>query len=377
MRSKTLFHTPNALRPHLAIIVIAFILSSCHTGRYFYWNLADTQDYKRFPSLSIQPSDQPKALPVAGNFVSPDFSQIYHGRFRNLEHLLSATSSLAFLIIHKDTILYEAYLQNYDSSSLIPSFSIAKSFVSVMVGLALRDGYIQDVDDPVTKYLPAGFDPSLQSVRVKDLLNMRAGLNFTEAYRTPFSPMAKYYYGRHLDKYVKDLRIVDEPGRKYEYQSAATQLLGLAIEYSSGKHLIEYLEESLWQPAGMANEATWSLDRKNGRGKHFCCLNATPRDFARFGVLLANEGKYNGEEVIPASWLEAMRQADPAFVDSQSYPYSYQWRITPEGGMFATGILGQYIYIHPGKDVVIVRMGRKSGNLDWGVLFRHLAVSIP
>lgn len=371
-------HLPTSRKPILFTIkclaasLFILALNSCHVGRYFYWNLAGIEDQGRFKSVGIEASQHPMPLYQGTPFQPKAIDNLYQGRYPDFNHLLKETSTIAFIIIRHDSLIHEKYLGGYDSLSVLSSFSVAKSFISALIGIALEEGKIHNIQDPVSNYLREGYHPSLQKLRVIDLLNMQAGLNFREAYTTPFSPMAKYYYGRQLDRYVRKLEVINQPGTAYDYQSAATQLLGLVLEQATGQSVMEYLEDKIWKPAGMAHPASWSIDKRDGRGKFFCCLNTTPRDLARFGILYTRKpGKE--AEIIPPSWIESTRKPIEGMVDGQGYPYAYQWRITPEGGLFAKGILGQYIYVHPEKEVVIVRLGKKSANLDWGVLFAHIA----
>lgn len=165
-----------------------------------------------------------------------------------------------------------------------------------------------------------------------------------------------------------------EPGKKFEYSSGDSQLLGLILERSlKGTTVTSYLQEKLWTPLGMEFDASWSIDRKNnGLEKTFCCINARARDYAKLGKLYKNKGKWNGKQIVSEKWITQSTQKDTT-EGSVSY-YQYQWWLpTPNEDFMAQGILGQYIYVHPTKDLIIVRLGKKNGNADWWSIFTSLA----
>ncbi|MEI7983558.1 MAG: serine hydrolase, partial [Bacteroidota bacterium] len=216
-------------------------------------------------------------------------------------------------------------------------------------------------------------DAGFRNVTFKDLLEMRSGISFTEGYSNPFGSMAKFYYGLDLKKYTLALKIQDSAGAYYNYQSANTQLLAMALEKATGKSLSRYLEEKIWQPMGAEYPATWSVDSKSDQQiKAFCCINARAIDFAKFGQLFLDRGKTGEMSVIPTSWVSESLTIQTDSRDSEGIPYTYHWRVTEDGDFFAKGILGQYIYVCPEKRIVIVRFGKKSADISWARYFRNL-----
>ncbi|HOO47494.1 MAG TPA: serine hydrolase domain-containing protein, partial [Deltaproteobacteria bacterium] len=224
-------------------------MTSCHVGRYFWRNVADINDYRIFPADTIaaaasarhfaqsaSPADDP---PKAGLNTSLD-----------LIRLLELTRSTAFLVLENDTLRMQWYGEGFDSTSILPSFSIAKSVLSVSIAMAVAEGSLPSIETRVQRYLPEGMDTSLGKLSFRHLLDMRAGLNFKERYHTPFSPMAKFYYGRRLHRYMRNLRVIREPGHEYEYQGAASQIAGIALEQAIGRSYCEFLSERLFEPAG-------------------------------------------------------------------------------------------------------------------------------
>ncbi|MBN3036227.1 MAG: serine hydrolase [Bacteroidales bacterium] len=365
-------------RISMQVIILAICLSwmtmGCHVGRYFIWNFADLNDYRRFPSLPVH-SSQDDRHDLTYKERAIQLPETYSGQYEHLDIFLEKHSTVAFLVVQRDTLIYERYFTGYDQRSVIPSFSISKVFVSALTGIALNEGYIGDVHQPVTDYLTWLDSSQFGNVTLEHLLNMRSGIQFSESYISPFSEMAKYYYGRDLTKSLHRLKTgSDEPGRSYEYVSVNTLLLGLVIEEAAGMKLSSYLETKIWKPLGMESDATWSVDSKpHNTIKSFCCLNAVPRDFARFGMLYLNDGNWAGRQIIPADWVKRSTSVMNDSRDDQGYPYTYSWRVMEQGAFFAKGILGQYIWVCPEKDLVMVRMGKKYSGTDWAMFCWELS----
>ena len=292
--------------------------------RTIYWNIADVDDYKKFPEVQV-PNKAPvfNFIPGSKNIVLPkEYFEKY--QTSDLDDFLKQSGSLAFIVIRNDTLLKERYFNGYSRSSIFPSFSVAKSFVSALTGIAVQEGWISNVQDPVTKYIPDMKDKRFREVSLENLLNMRAGLCFDESNILPGAALPSLYYGRNLAQLVKNMHIENPPDSVYQYQSVNTQILAMVLENASGKKMEELLAERIWQPLGMEFPASWSIDsKKNGNVKAFCCLNARAIDFAKFGRLYLNNGYWDGVQIIPVSWIERTRQIVNDSRDSQNYPYSY------------------------------------------------------
>jgi CubicO group peptidase (beta-lactamase class C family) len=351
------------------------MLSSCQVGRYIKWNFADINDFKKFPADTIRTSPPFyyfKYTDTCFKVTLPETFKSNEGTI-GFEDFLESNHSKAFLIIRNDSVIFEKYFDNYEHTTLFPGFSITKSFLSAMVGLAIEEGYIKSIDQPVTDFLPELKDKKFRKVTIEDLLSMRSGIKFVEGYSNPFGGMAKFYYGRNLRKYTLKLKIESEPGEVYKYQSANSQLLAMVVEKATGKRISEYLEEKIWKPVGMEFIGTWNVDSKKFReNKGFCCINARTIDFAKFGQLYLNRGKINDQQVIPENWvIESLRVRHDSR-DSQGFRYTYSWRVLENGDFFAKGILGEFIYVCPEKKIVFVRIGNKSSDLVWPDLFQEI-----
>jgi CubicO group peptidase (beta-lactamase class C family) len=338
-------------------------------------NTADVNDYKRFPAYTINKSDHTFNFKVQEKETVPELPDtlINKDRYEHFDQFLEDHKTHAFLIIRNDTILYERYFDGKSETDKMPSFSIAKAFVSALTGIAVEEGYIKDVNDPVTDYLNGFRHEGFDQVSIQNLLNMRSGIHFSETYYNPFGHAAKFYYGRNLRKYTYHLKVKNTPGVEYHYNSANPMILAMIIEQSTGMKFTEYFEKKIWSRMGSAFDASWNYDSEaHGMIKAFCCINATARDFARFGRLYLNEGKNNSTQVIPAEWIAYTMRIHNDSRDSEDYPYTYYWRVLENGNMFAKGILGQYIYLIPSRNIVIVRMGKKQSKISWSRLIGEI-----
>lgn len=358
-------------------ILLFSSLTSCHIGRFFYYNFADAKDYKKFPYQEIKRDSLSVYKPVfAVNKTSQNSTLEIEqdGNSQPLDQYLAKHKTLAFLIIKNDTLIYEAYFNGYDSSSIIPVFSIAKSYISALVGIALEKGLIQDIEDSMTTYIPELQGKGFDKISLKNLLEMQSGLNYKEKYSSPFADMAKYYYGTNLDKYVQKLKLAETPGISYNYQSVNTLLLGISLENATGKSPAKLLEEWIWQKTNMEFDASWSVDsKKNMRIKAFCCINLRARDLAKFGKLYLDNGMWNNEQIISQSWIEESLHISNNSRDSDGYPYTYHWRSLEDSSFFAKGVLGQYLFVDQKKDLIFVRLGKSSDKINWPEVFRDLA----
>jgi CubicO group peptidase (beta-lactamase class C family) len=290
----------------LLLFIVVFILSSCHVGRYVYWNFADINDFKKFPLDTLHNAPPSYHFNYSGNDCEiklPESFKTNDGP-SSFEKFLESKHTTAFLIIRNNSIIYEKYFGRYEHTTVFPGFSITKSFLSALVGIAIDEGYIKSIHQPVTDFLPELKDERFRKVTIEDLLSMRSGIRFVEGYSNPFGGMAKFYYGRNLRKYTLKLKVESEPGTVYKYQSANSQLLAMVIEKATGKRISEYLEEKIWKRIGMESFGTWNVDSKKFReNKGFCCINARTVDFAKFGQLYLDLGKMNDQQVIPEDWI--------------------------------------------------------------------------
>lgn len=241
---------------------------------------------------------------------------------------------------------------------------MAKSIVSLLVGVALKEGKISSLDDPAGKYIPEFKEGEKARVTVKDLLTMSSGSDFDESYWNPFSITAELYYGRDIYKTATMVHIVHPPGTIHKYKSGDTQLLGIILQKVYGQNLATLASEKLWQPLGAEHPALWSTDHPGGYEKAYCCFNSNTRDFARLGKLMLDSGKWNGIPVIDSAYWAA--SIHPCGIPEPSGGpcdyYGYQWWLDPlhPGIFYARGILGQYIIVIPSRKRIIVHLGKMT-----------------
>ena len=251
-------------------------------------------DYPNFDNRTIK-AGKPQAWPEHSAYNSVQATQ-------KLQQTNESLGTVAFLIIKNDSIWYESYADGYSATSKTNSFSMAKSVTSALLGKAIRDGYIKNLEQPVADFFPQ-FDKRLT---VGDLSSMASGLNWQEDYYNPFGMTAQSYLDENIRKIILDLKVVEQPGEKFKYLSGNTELLGMVIEKATQKSLSNYLSESFWQPLGMHENALWQLDsEESGMEKAFCCLASNARDFAKF-VSLENEQDFFCESVILFDCLTLM-----------------------------------------------------------------------
>lgn len=265
--------------------------------------------------------------------------------------------TVAYLIIKNDSIWYENYAPEYGSSSQTNSFSMAKSITVAMMAKAIEDGYIKSLDQPIGDFYDAYKN---DATTVGDLASMASGLDWDESYKSPFSVTARAYYDDDLSETILNQKVVDAPGIGYKYLSGNTQLLGMIVQKATGTSLADYLSESFWKPMGMRHDALWQVDDSDKRlAKTYCCIASNARDFAKFGKLFKNNGRWNGKQLLDSSFVQ---KATRARFDGEPYGYGFWISDHLDKHIFVMrGILGQYVIVIPEDDLIIVRLGHERG----------------
>ena len=352
----------------LVFAAIGLLCSSCLVGRFVWYNFSNITDYKIFPARPLAKSPQPFRF-------AENSTALTHETGAYLDSLASHTPTVALLVIRNDTLLYEKYFRHYEAGSVVASFSMAKSYISALVGIAIAEGALKSVDDKITDYLPElASRPGFNKITIRHLLQMTSGIQANESYFNPFGQAARLYYGKDLRGYLTHLKTDYEPGTKFAYRSVNPQVLGWILERATKKTVTAYFYEKLWQPMGMEYDASWSLDhREDGLEKTYCCLNARARDFAKFGRLYLHKGNWNGRQLVPENWVKESTKIDTEA--GSVWYYQYQWWLTnqQEGNFTANGLHGQYIYVNPKHNIVIVRLGEKSGKVNWFAALEKMA----
>ena len=321
--------------------------------------------HRIFPTKRVKKSPQPFTFEY-GDFQLPaEFH--YKGETLNTRQFIEDTGTTGLLVLHKDRIVFEEYRLGQTPQTTSISWSVGKSFVSALFGIALHEGYIDSIEQAVTDYVPELKGSGYDGVRIKDVLQMSSGVKFNEDYADFHADINRF--GRHLalgaslDRFSASLVRENPPGKFHHYVSIDTQVLGMILARATGTTLSDYLETRLWQKIGTEADALWITDDK-GMELALGGLNITLRDYARLGRLYLNEGNWNGEQIIPVQWVRDSIAPDAPHLQPGLNPlstnlmgYGYQWWIpeTPRGDFLAIGIYNQFIYVNPGSALVVVK----------------------
>lgn len=286
-----------------------------------------------------------------------------------LDDFLALTHTRAFLVVHRGRLVVERYFDGATQDTRFPSFSLSKSIISGLVGIASERQLIS-VQDRLEKFLPpSALDPAYRNVTVEQLLDMRSGIDVAENYDSLAAPIVQMYLSTDLDRFIAGrhgLRFT--PGSAFEYRSVDYQVLGRVLAAATGMPVSRYLEQALWTPLGAEQGASWSVDSaRHGVEKAFCCFNATARDFAKLGALYLNQGAWQGRQLMAPNWFAAQDQ--PTGLDERrGLGYRKGWWIPPgdraDHDYFAGGIHGQFIYVNPARSVVIVKLSEHEVEAD-------------
>lgn len=275
---------------------------------------------------------------------------------KNLVKDLKDTNSASFLVIKNGKLIHEEYWDGYTQRSKTNSFSVAKGVTVMLLGKAIEENKIESENQKFSDFFGSYSNIEFaKNLTLKELASMEAGLDWQEDYQNPFLPNAKAYYGRSLEEAVFLRKFKNEPGKKFEYQSGATQMLGFALRKSLHRTLTDYASEKFWKPLGMEENASWSTD-DFGMEKAFCCIHSTSRDFAKLGQLFLNDGKFQEMQILEKSFVEKMRT--PTKLSNGIYGMGL-W-VNNDVAIkhyYFQGLYGQYIIVVPDKQLVIVRTG--------------------
>ena len=370
------------MKQYILILIGISCLQSCVVTKSIKYGNASVDDYSVFEQDTIASglrtfefSDAQQKSPLIDTLKF----DIYFSKANTLLDLtLRETMDYidvpsAAIIIQNDTILFEHYSGGWDRDSQSCIFSVTKTVTSLLCGIALKDGYIKSLSDPVTDYIPElkDADPMFSQLKINHLLDMTAGLKFNEDYSwNPFSKMAKLYMGNNTLKVLKSLKFTNTPGENFSYDSATTAILGIVIERATGKPYAQYLSKKVWQPLGMECDALIGLDsKKSHTAKSFAGLTTNVRDLAKIGKLFLNKGIYDGVQIVDSAFVKRCLSTHTAGISGKAqreYSYSWYWGIADEVGgkrkFFNTlEELEQYYKNHPEKKVYQIKKNLNNG----------------
>ena len=269
----------------------------------------------------------------------------------------------AYVVIQNDTIIGEKYYEDYSVNSSTNSFSMAKTFVSLMMAKAYEQGYIKSLEDKVVDYIPDLKGEFANDVKIIDLAAMTSGLEWDEGTSNPFSPVAKQYFYEDVVKLMLDQPFIDAPGTNYHYSSGNTQILSMVIEKATGTKTNDYFEKEFWSKINPDNDAYWQIDSKeSGNVKSFCCFHSNARDFSRLGKLYLDNGSWNGSQIIDSTFIK--KSTKPYLDNFDAYGIGV-WLSNYKDLKISlmSGHQGQYVIMIPEKKLIITRLGKRDVDL--------------
>jgi CubicO group peptidase (beta-lactamase class C family) len=327
-----------------------------------------------FPTSTMTPSPTPAPFTEGDRITLPD-QHMFEGSARNSADFLAATDTMALLVLKDGKVVYENYADWGGADRHWMSMSVAKSFISATMGIAVDEGLIGSIEEKVTDYRPEFAGSAYDGVRIKDVLQMSSGAQWNEDYSDPESDIVRFATvmatGSSFDGFAPTLPRAREPGSFNLYNSTDTQVLGMVLTKAVGRSITSYMQEKLWHPLGMENPGYWITD-DFGMEMAFGGLNATARDYAKIGELFRNRGLANGRRIVSEDWVKAsvtpdaphLMPGDTGLSDSL-LGYGYQWWVPEgdEGEYSAIGVYNQFVYVNPTRNVTIVKL---SANQNYG-----------
>ena len=354
----------------ILIITIGFIVfTDNYYGRIIRWNIPDVYDYQKFPSVEI--SNANTVFRYHKNQKSEIISEMKfknnEGTLKSLNQIIDETKTNSLIIIQNDTIIYEQYFNEQNRESLCKSFSATKSILSMLIGIAIEEGYINNVNEPLKNYIHDFKNKALGEITIEQCLNQTTGIKYDNRFSFS-SDKPKFYYTINVRKLIKNVELENKPGTRWHNAEYNVLLLGAVLENATNTSISEYLQEKIWKPIGMEYPATFSIDSKKYKFEHTADgLNARAIDYAKIGSLMLENGYWNGQQIIPSDWIKKSTSLEGSLItDWDNLNYKYLWwlnRVT--GDYHAAGHFGQYIFVSPRSNMVMVRFGEKKGDIPW------------
>jgi len=358
----------------LGLLIWATLFSSCsrlsHVIHLFdedkiVENFRTLQNH--FPTKTMPASTNPYHFPKGNPYELPT-SFNYQNESVASSFFMEGSKTTGFIVIQNDSIVLEEYFLGNSESTQNISWSVAKSFIATIFGIAIDEGYIKSVDQKVEEYVPELIGSGYEGVSIKDVLQMSSGVAFDEDYGKFFSDINRwgrtFAFGGSQNKFASKMKRERTPGTYHKYVSIDTHVLGMILSNATGQSITNYMHEKLWEPLGMEHDGLWGVDKK-GMEVALCGMIVTLRDYAKLGVLYANEGRWNNEQIVSKSWIEDATTTTEAHLIPGENPlsnhdlgYGYQWWLLDgvDGEFLAQGVYNQNIYVNPSTNTVIVKL---------------------
>ncbi|MGL4344019.1 MAG: serine hydrolase domain-containing protein [Cellulosilyticaceae bacterium] len=338
-----------------------------HTFQNMY-HIQPTHEIQKGEGISRFETDL-APLPKDFTFKDEDFS---------IETFLKETQTSGLLVLQDDAIKHEAYTLGSDEETLFASNSMGKSFVSALMGIAISEGYIKSVDEPIERYIPEFRGTDIGEVPIKACLQMASGINFDEEKDMSHYSM-RTLLGKPAMEIIAKVGMKEAPYTYRRYLSINTEILGEIIRNATGYSLSEYMEEKLWKKLGTERNAFWTLS--NQKELAMGGLSISLRDYARFAKLYLNHGQWEGEQIIPEDWVQASTDISAPYAqpgaNNDTYNaigYGYQWWVPEgdEGEFLAIGVYSQWIYVNRARQIVIVKTSADPGFMAKDYELKHV-----
>lgn len=369
------------LKHLLYLFLLSIFICGCTLGRLAIYKFPNTDHYKKFKYRVVEASEDPfyfietpyNPLPPLELWVQEKFSK----GFNTVEEFLVESKTTSLLVIRNDTILYENYFNGHYRDKPAIVFSISKALTTTIVGQAIEEGYFTSKDQLVSDFIPEFAKDDRRTMTIDHLLNMTSGLDFYD--NETYWKLAKAYYSKNVNEYVKKVKLKHPPGEHFSYKSIDTQILAFCLDKALGEiTLQEYLETKLWQPIGAEYDALLTLDKEGGSARMYGGIAACTRDLAKFGKLFLENGKKDTAQLIDKSWVDDSKSRKS---NDRHWSYSNGWWLDSyiNGEFFekrdfmAAGFQGQIIYVNPDYNMIIVRQGTRRDKLYWTYLISRLA----
>lgn len=377
----------------LLLLVLLPVGCSTYVRRLVTLRMIDVEDYRSLPSRSIAAAAQPLPLPDAPDpaWITRMPLDVQDGRLTTaaeLDAFMRSRGTTAFLVVHDGRLIDERYYQGYTRDSLFKSFSMSKSVLSALVGIAEAEGVLK-IGDKLGTYVELPDNPALAAVTLEQLGDNVSGFRYRRG-NLPWKDQPRMYYTADVRAYVARTKVMRTPGTKFEAEELSPLLLGYALEQALLRKypemtLSRYAEERLWQPMGAAHGALWNVDRAtNGLEKTESGFVARAVDLARFGLLYLNGGRAGSRQVVPVEWVTATITPPPANAPNRledGFHRKLWWgvlgRERSQPDFYANGHFGQRIYVSPDKRLVLVRLGSDSAGVNWTALLGRIADRWP
>ncbi len=349
-------------------------------GRFMRHGMPDVYDYKIFNNATLKASDEPfhfhrlpknYELPPADLWACGDKPGYKLAAGYSPEQFLKETGTLALIVIRRDTILYEGYANGHSRENVSTVFSVTKSFLSTLVGIAITEGKMLGYDQPVSDYLPMFADGKKSDINIGHLLQMTSGMNFGD--HSNLFKLARLYYNTYQERLLNTIKVKHVPGTHFAYSSLSSYVLGLCLEKAVGMTVAEYMQEKVWGPLGMEYDGYMALDKENGMAKVYGGMAATAIDLAKLGRLFLHNGTWAENEIVSSKWTTDCRTRCED--DGKAWNYANHWWLDTYSGVisaeskddfFAGGFRGQIVYVNPKDSTIVVRLGTHEKGMYWG-----------